>query len=222
MKRIVAPAICCLFLCGCLSFDVNAFAPAEAVLMTWDSAVNVPTIPVYEVPGYEGIYMRWNNTNSTSVVDGAFKFEATADSNRFFIGSTEAITRGTSSPVSHVPGVFDLSQGRYRITVDYYDPKGYPGINSYVRITINNNSGAQAQSILGADSNLGDFIPQTQAVDKKGRITVTVNPALRYANLGKEAKESLKTAFIGIGLVTSGSLTGITITGVRIEKLAEQ
>ena len=135
-----------------------------------------------------------------------------------------AVSGGTKAAV-HTGGVFNITEGLYRLTIDHRDI--VPGGSFLMRITINNNTSSQAESVLGARSVIGHF-PTVEALvngagsrgssivitSEPNRLVLTLAPALLYAD--NDGKGSLANAFFGF--VCPGT-SSITITGMKFERL---
>jgi len=200
------------------------------ILMVWDSTVNPVAVPAYQVPGYANVYMRLREHTIGAIfgVNGALKYGGAGIIVLVVGGEPETATTTTTATTPHLPGVFNLSQGKFRITVDYKDVIiADPANNSYLRFAINNNGGGANASVLGGNSHIIDLSQAdlkdgvtnksntgtgTLANAKDGKAVVEV-AASRY---GSSPPASLSNAFFAMGF--SGSYS-ITVTGIKIERI---
>ena len=126
----------------------------------------------------------------------------------------------------HIPGQIDFTRNaEYKLTINYKD--AVEGIDNLIlRVSINNNTTAQAYSVLGAASNLRSYMTlaalesgsPTAAISTTGtgpgRLVLTFNPLVVYKS--NPEITSLSNGFIGL---TCFTLTGgITITGISLEQ----
>jgi len=211
-------------------FTVNiGIEPEEGVLFMWDSDkypidTDIPQNGT-EFSGYGDVYFRTTTTGTVTSNNGALKYSSTT-STAFIIGGS--VTPATTAE-RHVPGVFDLSEGTFRLTIDYRDLV----VPTWVRVQINNNTNGMTNSVLGTNGILlyaeaanvtagqitSSIISKTgiiREVYEPGRVTLTFTPEVRYATAGDY--DSLKTAFLA---VSSSATAGndITITGIRLEEV---
>ena len=140
------------------------------------------------------------------------------------IGCTESTF---TTAANHVPGVFDFSQGTFRLTVDYNSPT--PGGSYMLRFAVNNNDPGNTNSVLGQPSTLRQYdnvaalqngIGQNSAFTvndagtENGKLILTFRPSAFYS--GNSGISSLKNAFIALACHGSSS---INITGIKLEWL---
>jgi hypothetical protein len=145
-------------------------------------------------------------------------------------------TTGVSGdpPNLHVPGQLDLSEGTFRLTVDYTDIVGdRTGDNVLFRVYCNNNTAGLSNSVFGSGSmiriyqnpgELRDGFPagtgRDEDIVEPGRIIITFTPSVMYANRDDAAKSSLKNAFLALYTHRSShSQQFMTITGIKLERL---
>jgi len=255
MKRFLAVFMVCFFVfCGCLSVDDSAATGGGApggggnapgagtsggasdpaslgVIFEWDSAKTPLTAAITAgnpvATGYGNVNFRVIGGRSIMTTeDGALRLGA---DNRLVIGGTNNQSTGADS---HSPGVFNISRGVYRLTLDYKDPEGGGDGNYLLRLFINNNHTAQASSVLGAGSNIGQFTdtgqlfggnphgglkPGTTCAAEPNRVILTVNPQVTYATgVSNYGKTSLETAFF---CLNCQGISRITITAIKIERI---
>lgn len=181
--------------------------------------------------GYEGIYfvVHGNRGGSIATVDGAFRLggEDGSVDERLVIGSY--IFSDSKTDV-HIPGQFNISEGTYRLTVDYKDPVDYK--NGYMlRVLINNNHTGQANSVLGNDSNIRQY-SNVEALEKDitgmrkptvsadgsepGKLCLSFTPSVLYENLPNTSKTSLTKAFFALMCQADA---GITVSGIKLERI---
>ena len=216
----------------------------ELLLFKWDNA-SKPMVAMTQTAQSQGsgfsnaggeVPFRAQSGEIGVTADGAF--DLGTDTKRLVIGGTSGT--GTSE-TTHSPGVFDLSEGDFRLTIDYRSPVASPGGNPYLlRAQINNNSIGGANSVLGANSAIRQYstlahltngrgemngetgyVPSVNDRAEPNRISLTFTPEVMYATIATSNinyYNSLKTAMIV--LICEGTTSSITITGLRLEKLA--
>ena len=204
----------------------------EGVLFKWNCSV-LPMTPLSAgVPvssGYNGINFRAGGMSIPVTSEGAFDLGGTSD-RRLYIGST---SDSATSDTSHTPGVFNLSRGTYKLTIDYREPaRGTSGTSdAYVlRVIFNNNQPGQALSPLNTRSVLiwYDTVAQLETGTGLGanaavitqtagtnRMTLTFSTPDAFAG-APNGTDSLSTAFFGFACQGTSS---IIITGIRLEEL---
>ena len=225
MKRaLLLLAICSLFLSGCLSFEVEdenlvgaalkEVALEEGVIFKWDSATTpLPELLPADTPirsGYRNIFFRVRGNSALTTTNGAIRM---GNDNRLIIGATSTESTG---PDTHIPGVLDLSEGTYRLIVDYKDATR--GGNFYIlRVFINNNNPGQLDSVLGPSSVLRQFttVNDLRSGGEQNRFVIAFTPGTLFANSTEAGFNSLKNAFISFNCQMDSR---ITITGIRLEK----
>ena len=166
--------------------------------------------------------------NDITAIGGAFNMSV--NDRRLVIGSTSDANTGAET---HAGGVFDFSGGVFRFTVDYLYTSDTPRLGgSYLlRLLINNNQTGEANSVLGAASNIRTFNTVDELINgrgiintrpgvidaaKKGRIIVMFRPDVLFEDASAAGKESLTNAFFT--LMCAGA-SDITVTGIKLEKL---
>jgi hypothetical protein len=178
-----------------VSFVANT--DVSEVVFNWNSAIN--TIPdgslLGLVPsGHTGIDFMGHGGSAMNMVNG----EIVLNNARFSIGTIHNVNTTQSL---HVPGQFNLSQGRYRIIIEYRNADQEGG---YIfRVQLNNNSGSADFSVLGnghirgypdIDSltngisppapltagNQGSEVTEFDPVTNSGRLILTFNPAVFF------------------------------------------
>jgi len=208
----------------------TAAPPASiGVIFEWDSA-KTPISGNIRLgnpvsTGYGNI--NFNARNNISTRDGAIRMEP---NNLLLIGG---VANQNTDSGKHIPGIFNISQGAYRVTIDYKDPEEGDDIASggyLLRFSINNNHNSQVESVLGINSNLGQFStinqlrsgrpgsgfkPGTFINAERDRLIWTINPQVTYANISEANRRSLETAFFSINCQKAR----ITITGIKIERI---
>ena len=160
--------------------------------------------------------------SSITTTEGAFRLGADG---RLVVG---AAAGSSTSDSTHVPGVFDFSEGTFRLTIDYLDPV-VPGSNYLLRILINNNQTGQASSVLGTASNLRQYNDVSKLNNGFGagasnvfeeveanRLILTFTPNMTYANVSTVGISSLATAFFTLNCQGSSR---ITVKSIRLEKV---
>jgi hypothetical protein len=226
------------------------------VLFEWDSTTNPITVTsiiqgntaaanmiVTPVPGNPITFRaRGDNPPGIRIINNALRLgnqsTAAATANRLIIGGGTSIgnpnvSNNNTTATLHIPGQFDLSEGRFRITVDYTNAV-ITERRRVFRFGVNCNTNEETQSILGGPSNVrvynelpdGNLIAsedtsggREEDIAEPGKITITFNPSVRYSN-----HPSLLNAFLVLHAQTSGVATsdnGITITGIKFEKLPD-
>ena len=246
-KAVITITVCFLFLCGCLTVEeanpaggsgppggsgpVRASREPEkiGVIFEWSSAVTPMTgsigVDSPVASGFPGVDFRLRSTAGRTLATEGGGFRLGMD-NRLVIGGA---ANGATSAGNPVPGVFNLSEGKFRLTIDYKDPVASPDWYLF-RIYINNNSTGQAESVLGNHSVIGYYTSLQQletgtgrgnASDvtqeaEPGRITLTLTPGASYAGASPAGKNSIRNAFFAL-LCQMDSR--ITVTGIKIERI---
>ena len=188
--------------------------PEEGVLVSWNRETYPITVPITAggnnpvFSGYGDVDFRTLNVNATPTAGGALTITGIGV---LVIGGGPTSGSAETNAASHVPGLFDLSHGTFRLTLDYTDASA-TGDNPWFRVSINNNALGMANSVLGNDS---VFHYDTTQLPGAGAITLTFTPEDRFASVAPDATNSLKTAFIALMYRN----TSITITGIRLEKV---
>jgi len=200
-----------------------------------------------QAPYYSGngVYFGARNEAPVSVTADGFKLGGSNEVSRLSIGTGTAASSGnffgssnsTSLSNRHIPGQFDLSQGIFRLTVDYDTPSTGNGA-TLLRVTINNNTTSPDNSVLRSNSTVYSFANPNNLINgivtpkaglsglgERGRISLTFTPSILYTDAvwqvpvnGKQAqgKESLKTAAITLFVWPTESLT---IKSIRLERV---
>ena len=199
----------------------------------------------------EEIYFAANGTDVGVTSDGAFTMGGgTASTRRIVVGTGSDPAAHSETPnwyspdtntIGYAPGQFDLSQDKFRITVEYKNPvravDGNTGneIGNMLRFYINStrDSPTGATSILGITSEIRTYnsvadlkggLTTTSAgleadtaeyneTAQAGKISITFTPSIRYATNARV--NTLKQAYF---MLTSASQT-LTITGIKLEKV---
>jgi hypothetical protein len=224
------------------------------VIFEWNSNSGLFTTGTFasgtvkQVPGSEKFYLAARV--NIPIVNGAFRLgHDSATAPRLVIGSGSATGAGTPAGTAtttaalgpHIPGQLDLSEGTFRLTVDYADIENDPGNDVLLRVYINNNTESLGNSFLGSNSvfrvygntsdllyGMGGDLAAGGATDtaergnsvQKGRIVLTFRPGVRYAGQSAQNRETLKTAFIALYCHRpSTSLQFITITGLKLAEV---
>lgn len=199
----------------------------KSVLFEWNRTITpisntiAAGTPVYS--GFGGIYFRSFGSSGIAAYYGALNM--TGD-NRLVIVGAASSGEATGADI-HVPGAFDLSDGTFRLTIDYNNPAA-SGSNYVLRVSVNNNQTGQAESVLGISSNICQYRTAANLQNGDGtgaasgiyqtaqpnRIIIEFTPDILFA--GSVNKDSLGTAFIALNC-QGGSK--ITVTGIKLEKL---
>ena len=233
-STVVTFTVCFLVLCGCVSYeDAGNSGPSGAsgrssgpekigVIFEWNAAASSvkSAIPSSNNPvdsGYPGVSFRARSGNVAIDPDGALNMAA--ESNQVLMIGCNSVTVTNNG---HAPGVFNLSQGTFRLTIDYKDPFGS---NWPLRVQINNNTTMATYSVLGDACILGSFGTvsslQTGGSSRNGvteqlepdRIILTFSGAVYSGNPGAN---SLASAFVAL---TSTSTGGLKVTGIKLERI---
>ena len=241
-----------LVLCGCVSFEPGdepapftvsgslgasraSNAPVRAqqgpekpgVVFEWDSATKPLTRPIVpgSAVGLTGDGINFGAMSSdVAPANGALRIAGGI----LVIGAGAKSVSGDTDPNTHTGGVFNLSEGLFRLTIDYKDAIIGSG-DFYIRICINNNTTSQARSVLGVQSNINHYTsvdglrngtPAYRTVSgvieaaEPGRLMLTFAPVLLYA--GNSGNSSLTNAFLTIVCTEKSA---ITVTGIKLERL---
>jgi len=201
---------------------VGAIEVDPGFLFQWKSATTPMSGPFIVGntigSGYKDIDFRAVG-NNIEIIDGAFRLGSNA---RLVIGATSGSGTGGTT---HVEGVFDLSK-RFRITLEWKDAL-VPGSDYLLRVYVNNNQTSQDSSVLGSNSNIGQYNNSGQLevgtpqgglksgvtnTATPGKLIITVNPQTLYGS----GVTSLSTAFVA--LISQGE-SRITVTGITIEEV---
>ena len=224
------------------------FGPAvveAAVIFEWDylktpmasTIMNgAPVSTGYGNIMFDGFNSYDSSTNGIPVDANAIRLRS---SRVLTIGFADGIANKTAltSSSTHIPGVFDLSRGEFRLTIDYRIIDGYVeaedvSANFHLRASINNNTHIAANSILGVANTLRTYTKYYELRDgmgdtdslaeevAPGRMMLTFRPEIRYADLPQSSYDSLKTAFIALVCQRPDVINYRTvITGLKLEWL---
>jgi hypothetical protein len=245
---------------GCTSTGpatgINVAPDENGVLFEWDSAtwweglidpkpsalvagITTPSAPLASGTPY--VDFRAFNT-SIPIRDGAFDMRGANNHRLLVFGATSTVQTTADGPLpGH--GVFDLSEGTFRLTINYENPTDTPS-GWMFRVSINNNNentasgsvlsftGDRNQSIIRTFMNTAQIAngraefnhtpqshPGVLGSGEPGTLVLTFTPSVTYAGLATSSPRSyntLRNAFFAIGC--SGN-AGITITGIKLEKI---
>jgi hypothetical protein len=259
MKNIfLGITICFLFLCSCLSYEQPASTGAAAPAKVSGPKARVPQGPekmglVFEwnnkttpmkkplavgsnvYTGYNGYYFavfgytRGNHQISVTE-DGGMRMGG-EDGTTNEVLAVGALYGAFTDSKTHIPGQFNLSEGTFKLTLDYKNPVNYR--NGYLmRISLNNNTGAAANTPLGRDCVLRHYMnvaalrndwlereetrPGITGVVEEDRLILIFTPSVIFADVSPEGKACLEKSFIAF-LVQADS--GITFTGIKLERV---
>lgn len=203
--------------------------PEEGVLFKWDSGV-IPMSASLIVgspvnSGYKDITFRAMR-NTVTVSNG--EFHLTSGTDRILVIGCTSDIETNSGADGHVPGVFDLSRGTYRLTLDYLNP-ATPGSSYLLRFIINNNGTSQANSPLGTASTVRVYNTADQIINGLGiqdsypgvsdkvevnRTIITFTPSIRFATAGNY--NTLTSSFITLLCQNTSS---IIFTAIKLEEV---
>ena len=239
------------------TFTVNITEPPPVgvVIWEWKSTINPVSVmnpgyngTVFSVPAYPNMYVRaFDAGQQLEIQDGGFRIGSISGATALLIlgGGNSTAQHSVQSPnpagaptgtgsgatlvTTHIPGQLDLSQGTFRLTIEYKNPETTGG-RILLRVQINNNTGSNANSVLGgtgsiraystvADLESGLAAAAGLAADEAepGKIAITFTPSVRF-----NSHPSLENAFIALmsqGGGTTGQPCWITITGIKLEKI---
>ena len=218
---------------------------AEGVLFEWYhdnnplTGSNLREEDPYKGPG--AIYFSPRGAD-IAIDGGAFKLGGAHNDpiSTLVIGGGRIPYYTNTDIVTHVPGgQFDLSNGRFRLSIDYDIVSSHPGTTVYFRASVNNNTSSQGNSVLENLSNLRTFTNETDlrttygtsstpvgiscqvsrpsSRPNEGRINITIDASLRFNN-----DPSLKDAYICLftdAAPAAGNANWLRITGIKLEKL---
>jgi hypothetical protein len=213
------------------------FVSADEVVFEWNSVdgpmADISAASGAVASGYPGVDFRVNGTYGDGYIrttDGAFNL---TNNFRLVIGAT---TGSNTNSTTHVPGVFNLSSGRFRLTLDYLGGSLFKESTNYVlRVLVNNNQTGQAESVINNNRSVfraftelnhfttgtagGNGLSVTQVNDAaNNRVTLTFTPTVSFADVQQTGKDSLATAFFTL---ISQNTSTITMTGIKREKVVE-
>jgi hypothetical protein len=221
-------------------------AQAGAVIFSWDSVtdpVNQPRVTqttqvAAPNAGFPDTFIRVRGADVT-IADGAFVLGSspgTGGGGRLIIGSNNPNVSNVDSEgtATHIPGQLDLSEGQFRLTINYKDAT--LGTSNYMlRVSINNNSQGMANSPLGMFSNLRTYNTREELISgsatansnigttgdqaSAGQIVITFNPSVRFSHPNAEGVRnlnSLTNAYLVLHTQNGGSLT---VTGITLERM---
>ena len=221
------------------------------VLLEWDSAWGGGTVPVAFLAlnpsqsGYgwinsgfnDGTHDIWFGTRFTTRVvienDGAIKIgQGVGGASALLIGvgdnSNPDNPLNTNSTVAHGPGQFDLSEGTFRLTVDYSVAATGSYGAFFFRIAINSNqSGPTVENVLNNTGNIQWTTPdfRTAMVARQGLVNKTVpgkiivefTPSVMCASVSETGRKSLETAYLGF--ITNDMSAQINITSIKLQRI---
>lgn len=182
--------------------------------------------------------------------EGAIRLGGTvAPTGRLIIGGwnhMEANSDATPNPAGanttadvHIPGQFDLSEGLFRLTLNFRNHVAISGLYP-LRISVNNNTTGRLASVLGGESDVRTYIngitsgtfgnlltegrTDTRVIENEaGTVTLIFDPKVWWANATEAGKASLRDAFIKLHAQPGAGVdNGITITRIKLEQLGPQ
>jgi len=228
--------------------DLNLYATWNPItsetIFAWDNVTDPVPAPfaAFAPAAFPGIFLRARPSSGslamTVTEDRAFRLGAAGNPSNLTIllvgGDNTNSTYNAGGGVPQ-PGQFNLSEGTFRLTIDYKDAVTSVTsgtLRSLLIVAINNSttSSAATGSVLGANvSYIGNYninqlhtglsskegfsdqaIPEPDGPDgsKSGRLILTFTPSILFKNSSDDGKDSLGTAFIAFHTQHDNIATG--------------
>jgi len=236
--------------CGCYGIDecyrseCNCVLPASETIFAWDNVTDPVPAPfaAFAPAAFPGIFLRARPSSGslamTVTEDRAFRLGAAGSPSNLtilMVGQDTSDSTYNANGGVHRSGQFNLSNGTFRLTIDYKDAVTSVTsgtLRSLLVVAINNNttSSAATGSVLGANvSYIGNYninqlhtglsskegfsdqaIPGPDGPDgsKSGRLILTFTPSILFKNSSDDGKDSLGTAFIAFHTQHDNIATG--------------
>ena len=235
-----------------LIVTVIDYSPNPNVLFRWNSIVTPIKSSISETSpvasGFGNIFFRIRGSNRTDIVkntaDGNFTLGEGSESHaRLIIGGTPQTSAAETSAGAHYPGVFDLSKGWFRLTLNFENAQKLHSGDYVLRVNINNNALGGANSVLSFTGSHESILRQYNFAETlisghgaslgknadiangsmvgtiaSGSLAITFSPEIIFAAASENAKTSLETAFIALAVPNLAGGNRMDISGIRLEK----
>jgi len=227
---------------------VVGFEPEDGVLFRWNSketplSGTISSLAPPVSSGYGAIRFSTRNTvvgdppgnagRSILYTDGG-GVRLTNMSNLIIGGGADGSINMTKAD-RHQPGVFDLTKGTFKLTVNFANPddkyENKYNADYFLRIYINNNTNAGANCPMGWNGRVAEYRSLknllaganegssnvTSSKEAENSVTLTFTSPTSFSGTSSEI---LSTSFISI--LCPGSPGGITITGVELVEVKKK
>jgi hypothetical protein len=237
-----------------VTVTANFVETGIVTMFEWDRRINPlsgivgTSSPITPVAAYPNIRFSTRDSSNEAVagnavlntVNGGIRVTGWPN---LIIGATNDLR--PTNPNLHIPGVLDLSDGTFRLTVNYEDPVlgiQKPAYDHFFRININNNTNRGENSLLGF-LGVNEFQYTVETLisgtnnNQKFTTDVDVNTVILTFTTPdvflppytsplttfpppQEALDALSTSFIALtSPFEEFSGGGITITGIKLDRL---